>query len=204
MPSTRWSMSMPPGARYAEPDQPGAVPVHERPERPGLPARTRHDPNPPDGAAAPISMDKVGRRNYADNNRGADGAVGLSARTSAAVGAAITSGAACRWSSTAKCPFRAKRHCPADVGMPGPASMELIAPLVEGPDKTMIESLVSQLPDRGDTRPPGLSLRARPGSRTSRPARDHGRRPHARPRRRSDPAPPRRSPEASRQRPGGK
>jgi hypothetical protein len=112
MPSTRWSMSMPPGARYAEPDQPGAVPVHERPERPGLPARTRHDPNPPDGAAAPISMDKVGRRNYADNNRGADGAVGLSARMSAAVGAAITSGAACGWSSIVRCPFRAKRHSP--------------------------------------------------------------------------------------------
>ena len=46
------------------------------------------------GAAAPISMDKVGRRNYADNNRGADGDVGLSASPPAAVGAAITSGAA--------------------------------------------------------------------------------------------------------------
>jgi hypothetical protein len=39
-------------------------------------------------------MDKVGRRNYADNNRGAADPVGLSARTFAAVGAAITSGAA--------------------------------------------------------------------------------------------------------------
>jgi hypothetical protein len=50
-------------------------------------------------------MDKVGRRNYADNNRGADRAGGLSARTSAAVRAAITSGAACGWSSTTTCPF---------------------------------------------------------------------------------------------------
>ena len=49
----------------------------------------------PDGAAAPISMDNVWRRIYADNNRRAAGAVGLSARTSAAVEAAITSGAAC-------------------------------------------------------------------------------------------------------------
>lgn len=51
-------------------------------------------------------MDKVGRRNYADNNRGADGAADLSARTSPAVEAAITTGAACGWSSTARCPFR--------------------------------------------------------------------------------------------------
>jgi hypothetical protein len=54
-------------------------------------------------------MDNVGRRNYADNNPGADWAVGLSARTSAAVEAAITSGAWCGWSSMARCPFRAER-----------------------------------------------------------------------------------------------
>ena len=68
---------------------------------------------PPDGAAAPISMDKVGRRNYADNNRDASGAVGPSARTSTAVAAAITTGAACGWSNTARCPFRAQSGSPA-------------------------------------------------------------------------------------------
>jgi hypothetical protein len=47
--------------RVAAPDQPAAIPVHERPERPGIPARTRHAPDLPTGAAAPISMGQVGR-----------------------------------------------------------------------------------------------------------------------------------------------
>ena len=47
------------------------------------------------GAAAPTSMDRVGRGNYADNHRGPTRAVGQSARTSAASEAAITSSAAC-------------------------------------------------------------------------------------------------------------
>jgi hypothetical protein len=81
--------------RVAAPDQPGAVTVHERPERPGLPARTRHDPNLPTEPQPQSSKDKSGAEAMPTTTEGP------SARlrgVSAAVGAAITSAAACGWS----------------------------------------------------------------------------------------------------------
>jgi hypothetical protein len=99
--------------RVAAPDQPGAVPVHERPERPGLPARTRHDPNLPTepkprsrwtNRAPKLCRQPPSRRRPGRPFR---------VRTSAAVETAITSGATCAGSSTARRPFRAeasRRH----------------------------------------------------------------------------------------------
>jgi hypothetical protein len=92
--------------RVAAPDQPGAVPVHERPERPRLPARTRHDPHLPTeprprsrwtNRAPKLCRQPPRRRRPRRRFR---------VRTSAAVGTAITSGAACAGSSTARRPFR--------------------------------------------------------------------------------------------------
>ena len=64
---------------------------------------------PPDGAAAPISMDKVGRETMPTTTEAPSALATFSARTSAGVGVAIRGGAACGAPSTARCPFGADR-----------------------------------------------------------------------------------------------
>ncbi len=66
--------------------------------------------------------------------------------------------------------FRAKRHSARGIEMPGPSSREVIAPSLEGPNRTAIEPFVPQLPDRGDPTPgrdQSGSASGKPNIRTS-------------------------------------